>query len=361
MASELSVLFDLTHTGTQNAGTQWKPAAKDGKGELDAGEVAEIVFIEIFSPLDGSGNPEDLKKVYLVLDGKSYADYVMLSGRYDSLMTPPKNNVWNGRLVAFGRGIRSALQEPVPALANTTPKFRRDVTVVTEAGASAVTADYRIRIWGYRYSKDVLPRILPQPVMPGGISISDRERGRILSLARPTLPIDYDHWTQLPGGLDQAVPKVNPFWRFARNANATTPNTPYIFRFSTGQVAEEFEDLYFPYDQENEALLVHGLGIRAGANLKETWVELTGDPDHKEHPKNRVPTLQFNNPLHFGHGYPLFPQNLPVFFGIPAWQNKPLLIDDDKAYVAIQDNGAAVGADGVVVALNGVLIEKGAR
>lgn len=360
MANELSVLFDWTHTGAQSAGTLARPTPRDGGGELDAGEVAEIVYVEIFPPISATGDPEDLESVYLVLDGKSYEDYVRLSGRADSLMTPPKQYLWQRSLVAFGKPIGEALAGGAPALENTTPKYVRDVTVVTQAGSGGVNADYRIRIWGHRYTRDTLRRVAQRETMPGAFQLVDREAGKTLAVTRPEVRIDYEHWTQLPGGLDQAVPKINPLWTFARNAQATTPNMPYVFRFATGDVATEAEDLYWPFDQELKALILKGVGVRAPANLAQVWVELTGDPDHKEHPKGRLPVSQFNNPLHFGSAYPIFRADLPFYFGIPAWQNKPLVIDRDKAFVACRDNGTSIPANAIVVAVNGVLIEKGA-
>lgn len=360
MASELCVLWDATHTGTQNAGTMWRPSPSDGGGELDADEVAEVVYVEIFSPTDGTGNAEDLRNVWLVLDGRSYRDYVVLNGRYDANMGPSIQHLHGRGFVAFGKGLREALKSGAPLLENTTPKARRSITVYTEAGSSNITGDYRIRVWGYRYKKPVLEMIVGGQQMPGDITIIDVARGRVVQLQRKSLPIDYDHWTQLPGGLDQETPAIHPFFRHARNAQQTTPNTTYDFRFSTGKVATDDEDLFFPYDVERKTLLIRGLGVRAAANLRYAWVEITADPNNKEHPKGKVPVSEYNNVLHFGHGYPLLPANLPLYYPIPAWRNKPLLIHEDKAFVAIQDNGTPVSANAVTVALNGVLIERGA-
>ena len=79
----------------------------------------------------------------------------------------------------------------------------------------------------------------------------------------PVIDVTEDTWAQLPGGLDQKVPKINPLLRYAYNLLATTPNTPYQFRYETGAVVDRDENLYFPYDVEDRYLIVKGIGVRA--------------------------------------------------------------------------------------------------
>jgi hypothetical protein len=112
--------------------------------------------------------------------------------------------------------------------------------------------------------------------------------------------------------------------------------------------------MYFPFDIENKALVVKGLGVRAPANLAETFLNING----KDRPKGRIPTTQFLNPIHFGRAYPLYPADFPAYFTIPKF-DKPYLIWQDKGYVAIQDNGTSISAGEITVYLNGLLIEMG--
>src|SRR3989304_1899787 len=81
-------------------------------------------------------------------------------------------------------------------------------------------------------------------------------------------------------------PRVNIMARelvpYAYNPLATTPNTPYQFRYETGGVTDRDENLYFLYDVEDRHLIVKGIGVRAPANLARTYVDVDGYP----HPKS---------------------------------------------------------------------------
>lgn len=370
MAGELTVLGDFLHTGPQDPGTEWRPSPQEGNAELDTREVAEIVFVEVFPPIAPDGSVEDLHSIRIVLDGKDTRAYVWLSGRHDSLMTPPMQRLFGGGVVAFGKGLRSALNEPVPELANTTLKYAKHVTVVTTAGAAQVTQPYRIRLWGYRYSENDLAVI--NGFMPGNVTINDTLRQRQLVVPRRALPVTPETWTQLPGGMDQAMPKIMPFWRFARNAQVVSIARPYEFRFETGGVSEPEQNLHFPFDTEPHALILRGLGVRRPLGNQTTpwgagriYVRVSGDPRYQNHPKvgkgdgEGLPIAERNNPLHFGAAEPILRADLGFYYPIPKWAlSTELLIWREKAGVELATDGVnQVAANDAVVALNGVLIE----
>ncbi|GAI63904.1 unnamed protein product, partial [marine sediment metagenome] len=149
---ELRVLADYTHTGIQAANTTTKPSPRDVLGELERDERAEVVFAEIFSPVDG-GAEEALKKVIPVIDGEKYGEYVSLSGILSSVMTPPKRSIWGGKLYSFGTPMSNN------PLLSTTLKYSETITFECEAGATQITGDYRVRLWGYVYKVDELSRV----------------------------------------------------------------------------------------------------------------------------------------------------------------------------------------------------------
>jgi hypothetical protein len=349
---ELQLLGDFLHTGAQAAGVAWKPTAQAGDSELDSHEVAEVVFMEIIPPVQADGTVEALEQVKLILDEKDYGQYIHLLGTDTYLVTPPKNNAMNGQILAFGVPMVHAVKSGAPLYEGVCPKYAKSVKVETVAGTGGITADYRIRLWGYRYPVQELGRLIGS--VGGNLEIRDDRTNRSLIVSKPYVAASWETWTQLPGGLDQAMPKINPLVRYARNANATTANTPYQFRYETGDVALREENMYFPFDIENKALVVKGLGVRAPANLAETFLNING----KDRPKGRIPTTQFLNPIHFGRAYPLYPADFPAYFTIPKF-DKPYLIWQDKGYVAVQDNGTSISAGEVTVYLNGLLIEMG--
>ena len=277
---ELQVLGDFLHQGAQAANTWWTPTPQAGLAELEAHEVAEVVFIEVFPPVTGAGVEELLRKIILILDGKSYHAYLSISGIRASVMTPPKVNIMGRELVTFGTPMVNAVRNAAPILVGTCPKYRDTVTIEALAGAGGITQDYRVRLWGYRYEAEDLPRTIGR--VGGPVEVRDPQRNRSILVDFPVIDVNEGTWAQLPGGLDQKVPKINPLVRYAYNLLATTPNTPYQFRYETAAVTDRDENLYFPYDVEDRHLIVKGIGVRAPANLARSYVDIDGYP----HPKS---------------------------------------------------------------------------
>lgn len=363
-AKEITILgewlYDAAANGPLAANTEWRPSASQGKAELDTKEVAEIAYIEIRSPITDTGVAEALDHVYVYLDETSVRQYVNLCGRHTANMGPPRPFIEGLVWVPFGKSIVDAVKDPIPALATTTLKYRQSARIVAVAGSTAITQNFLIRLWGYRYTEDELRRTLvdnygnPVTSINPSVSITDRTTGKTLYVSKPSIPISWDSWNILPGAPKQEKPIIMPYFRWAINKNATTPNTEYQYRFETGQVAQEEMNMYFPFDVNANALFVKGFGVRKADNLKYAWIALTSDTLHKEHPKGKFHDF---DELHFGASQPLRPDGYPTYFAIPRFADDSLLIYNDLAYVAIQDNQNPVAANSVYVALNGVYFE----
>lgn len=350
-------VYDPVSMGNLLANTEWRPTALSGEGELETNEVAEVLATEIRSPRTSTGAVEPLEYVNIVLDDTEIKQYISLCGRHDALTAPPRQHTFAGEWVTFGDGLVDALRSRYPGLAWTTLKYRRSVRIVAKAGAGDITQPFSITLWGYRYKEEELARIVDTTTLDPSIMIRDRTTGRTLSISKSPISINFDSWDRLPGGPKQDKPIIMPFFRWARNSQATTPNTEYQFRFDTGFVAAQEQDLYFPFDRENTALWIKGLGARAATNLKYVWITNTGDVLHKEHPKGKILVSTTNNPIHFGAAQPLWPDNIPLYYAVPRFANDSLLLYKDLGYVAMQDNGTAVAANSVYIALNGVIFE----
>jgi hypothetical protein len=356
--------------GVQAANTWWRPTSATVFGEIGSDERAEIVFAEVFSPVSMTGD-EALKKIVIIVDGTDIHQYVSLCGVRAAVMAPPKDRIWAGRLYSFGTplDITQALQNP---LANTTIKFKQNVTVATLAGPasgippeSPITQNYRIRLWGKVYKADELPRF-GQMEFPA--YLTERTRNRTILLNKAAIPINADKWLTLPGGKDQAIPKLNPFVRYAQNLAATDGmQGDYQFRLETGGVLEEDENLYFDFD-DLDALFVEGLGIKTGAipylatNIARTGLRIDGSY-HPKGPTDRTsmfPTTVGINELNFGHLAPVAPVAHPYYAAIPKLP-QPYLIWNEIGYVVIRDDGVgAVGAaipNNTIVSLTGTRIE----
>lgn len=344
---ELRVLADYLHTGAQAVNTWARPTPRTVGGELQRDERAEVVYAEIWSPVTGAGVEEELRKIIPVLDGEKYGEYISLSGIRSSVMAPPKGRIWGAKLYSFGTPMSNN------PLLSTTLKYSESITVETLVGATtAITQDYRIRLWGYVYKVGELSRVFGTMLFP--TSLVDRARNRALTLNKDAIPVNGDTWRTLPGGKDQGIPKINPLIRFAYNLLATDGKSgDYQFRYHTGNVAETEENLYFDLGSL-DALLVVSLGIRpdSAGNLAKTALKIAGD----YHPKGLIPTTLTNNPLHFGWAYPFFPDTIPLYYAIPKLE-RPYLIWNEIGSLIVQDDGTAVVVNALIVALTGIRIE----
>jgi hypothetical protein len=371
---ELRLLADYVHPAAllpQAVNTWRRPTPLAVGGELENDERGEVVYAEIYSPTAaGWAADEELRKVVVVADGQETGKYVSLSGVRSNNMAPPKNRIWNGRLFSFGTP-RS--NNP---LLSTTIKYKQNVTVACLAGPLLpITIGYRVRLWGYVYKANELPAVFGTMNFPA--YLVDHARGRTLAINKSPIPVNAETWLTLPGGKDQAIPKINPFARYAYNAQVTDGlQGDYQFRFQTGGVIEEQEDMYFEFD-DKDALLIEGLGIAAAndaggalGNLARTGLRISG-AYHPKGPTTQLslyptngdpavnPSLRINQ-LNYGLfllDTAVIPSSPPMYEVIPKLE-RPLLIWNEIGFVVVRDDGAlAIPVDTIVAALTGIRIE----
>lgn len=355
---ERRVLVEARHTGAQAAGETWRSPAVPGNGEVDSNEVWEVLRPVVIPPRSATGTPENLT-ARLVIDDRVYPDLV-IPCTDTLLVNPPAHRIWQTpeepketplrkQPKSFGRPMCRVGTGPMAIFRATCPKVRRRLQVETMAGTGGVTGDYVIRLIGYRYKAAALSRVV-QP-LPAEASFTDPFTGRVFSLTKQ-LQVSPDTWTQLPGGLDQAVPKVLPYQRIATNSQATQVNTPYVFDYP-GNVASADEELVWDFDVQKRVLILQGLGFRYPDTLAWGWVNVGGN----EWPKNRHSLLPRElSDRWFGSTYPRLPEALPFYEPTPALEDQ-VLVWNEKAYVAVQDNGTQVAAGQIYVIVDGVLIE----
>ncbi len=354
--NEMRLLCDYLG-GAQAVNTWARPTPAVVGGELETDERGEVVYAEVWSPVTGAGVEEELRKVIPVLDGEEYGKYISLSGIRATNMAPPKDRTWAGRLYSFGDPHSN---EP---LKSTTLKYKQNVTVNCLAGPTvAITQAFRVRLWGYVYKTGEIPNVFGTMRFPA--YLTDRARNRTIVLNKVlnkdgTNLVTADNWLTLPGGKDQAIPKINPFARYAYNLAATDGQQgDYQFRLTTGGVFEEQENLYWEFD-EKDALLIEGLGIKAAGTLARTGLRIAGDY-HPKGPTTRAslfPTTVGVNQLNYGHLFPFAPADHPYFAAIPK-PDRPYLIWNEIGFVVIRDDGTAVvAANAVQVALTGKRLE----
>ena len=355
--------YDHSTEGDQSAGAKHTFTAV----ELETDEVAEIEYLEIFSP-QIAGVAQDLKQVIPVLDGIAIEDLISLSGRYDTNMAPPRINQMAGptplmstrKVFKFGEsGMDSKDPETgaINPLVNTTLKLKKKINVYTLTGTGAVTQDYRIRAYGYIYKEDAEMReVYGDRVYGAEAPLIDHSRGMRLGITKEAIDVSRANWDSFVGGVKQAKPQIMPMIRYAYNAADTTANTAYDFDYDSSKVADTWENLFFDYNT-SEAVFIKGLGVRCVANLKYLGVKI-GD---REYPRGGGDEDLFrvdynNNPFHFGFGYPIFPDTFPIYLSIPQL---PLgyLVHNEKGRVIVYDDGTKIDAGDVVVAMQGIKVD----
>lgn len=356
---ELRCLCDYVG-GAQLVNTWQRPAPAVVFGELETDERGEIVFAEIWSPVTVPGIEEELRKVIPIVDGIERGEYVSLSGIRATVMAPPRGRIWAGALYTFGKPLDPTKTAQSP-LANTTIKYRRRVSVGTMAGPTvAITQPFRVRLWGYVYKADELPRF-GSMTFPYYLTERARQRTVWLEKVGGSIPINADTWLTLPGGKDQSIPKINPFVRYAYNlAVVPADQSDYQFRLVTGGVTEEEENMYWEYD-DKDALFVEGLGVKGipGTNMARTGLRIDGN----YHPKGQTdrvslfPTSVGINELNYGHLAPFAPVAHPYYAPIPKLISPYLIWNEIGMVVARSDGVGVVAANTLVAAITGIRLE----
>jgi len=166
---------------------------------------------------------------------------------------------------------------------------------------------------------------------------------------KPPIPIDFDRWDELPGGLRQSKPKIDPWVTFALNKVATTPNKEYYFDYPDF-VDETWMDLSWNLINKEEAYLIKAIGVHPHDNLLKTIIYVEGRPTRLEFYTRPLPGYNYFFPaMTFDANV-----NKNLKRGGPRMLDKPYLFHGVKGGIAILDNGTSVPAYGVRVQIYGV-------
>ena len=359
----------------------------------------EITSIEVIPPQVpvGGSNPgayEDLREIWLILDNKSVQHYVNLSGYGETLMTPPKSQIWGGRQfqVTFGmpfhKVVNSGATKNMPIM-NTTFKYSNTLALAVHT-VYGITGNWRIRIKGFKYT----PAELSEYGKHWHNAVDVQDMRRIVT-QKPALsftfplpgPISPDTWTSLPGGVLQGGTKINPYWRFAFNGQPTQPQSPFVFsnfntlNGGTGNVEDPFQDLGLEFSSNLNAFILKGFGVRGvkappgtppssgtefsypsypgtpGQNLARTGWWVNGDLVPEVNGGAGLFLTQNVDDLIFGALRPQIALD-NLFYPIPKYGGS-LLIYKDNAVPFIGANGSPIPAFSVMAAYNGTLVERG--
>jgi len=329
------------HTGTQARDAEWVSPAY----ELPPDEVLEIFRMEIIPPVDAStGTVKKLRYASIMVEGKEYETV-----RVNSVMSPLEHQSNVGVALDFGVPyLHRPITGRVPASHEATcPKAARGQKVAVKTVADEdITQDYAIVLKAARVrGEDRLREVLG---VPGGmVSVSFTLNGDAYS--KPPLAVTLENFDQLPGGLKQSVPQILPWFTYARNLVATTPNTWYDFNYPS-YAAYPWMDLSWNLYSKDEAYLVNAIGVIPHSNSKALRLFIEGRATNPEFTTRPLPEENFFYPPQY---YDVsVNQNLKV--AGPKKLSKPFLFHGVKGGIQIVDNGASIPANGVEVMVWGV-------
>lgn len=367
-----------------SAGTNYMTPNTIGTSATGGKVVREISSIEIYPPQDGNGNYEDLREVWPILDGHSYQHYLNLPGNGNLLMTPPRTLLRGGATLQIKLGIPlwRAVQMRIPnmPLLATCPKYmdRADLAVHSIYGTTGAGSGYRVVMKGYEYTEAALAALMSGWNNSYNLQTLRRQiegQKALTGAFSPKGPLNFATFTSYPGGPRQGGQKINPYWHFAFNNQATPPNRVYVLSNSTtvgggsNQVEDPEQDLAV-LASSGDALWLRGWGVKAvplppgqtgspgvpGENLARAGFVLDGTEVPEESGGSAGVFMTANvNPLTFG----ATPGEANRFDRVPAFNGELLLFGNNFAPF-IGSNGSATPADLVAVGLNGVLVEQAA-
>ncbi len=342
---------------------------------LDNQHVAYVTEIEV--EVVGSG----LHAFWPIADDFEYRRYTYFRVDEDLNALPARYRTRNRMIVPLGKAPHQVNQRIIRGqgvqqalLELTGIPYVNHIRPMLLAGAAGFTGEVRVTFRGFEYHVEDLPRLVDRLAEATEIEYKDLpadRRGEPLRFTLPLpSPINRDNWTALPSGRFQGDIKLWSHWRFSRNAVATQPGTEFALTNddrlggASGNVANTYEDLGYPFDIVNSALIVRGVGTRAGlvdgaaTNARRWWIQV-GD---QIVPPRRHRLSYYRNQFHFGRVAPDLPDSTGLYDPLPAFEGeKPLIYRDQGVFYVVAGGAAGITANDILIHINGVLIELGGR
>jgi hypothetical protein len=233
------------------------------------------------------------------------------------------------------------------------------------AGDTVITPA-RIRVWGERYTKDMLDAL---GSFYNGTFTRQSLRRDIEGL--PAIRgsqggvVTMEGWTGLPGGYAQKRgAEIHRYFNFASNLRETGAQSPYLLSNLQGVGGadgnvNQMQDLGFPFapvqgnaDKAKDLLVVQQLGVVAGIeNIAWAGFQVGGSavPD-----ANGFAVGKAANRMAYGQVGPIR-QGSGLFYALPDYEGE-LEIYGENAAVNVTANGTPIAAGAARVAVGGVRV-----
>lgn len=380
------LLYDVTLSGAQAAGATNIQIGNETNNDrvINRGEWAEIKWLEVISPIvAGTGAGDHIAAIRPYIDGAQLRgnDKVIIRCDLDNnqafaptqldreIKTGGVNYIrsFHGLGLCLPELLQLGVQnDPSLLLKNFTLKTKENgkINFAVDIDTGGTSANIEVRAWGYRYKgKDLLNQLIQSVYGQGEgrrIEMRDPVSNRDFSFNLSPKYLDADHFDYLPGGNNQTLNggvQVDRFWRWARNAVATTPNQEYDMQADNGNVATSDQGLSDPFQYKNgipaDTLIMYDkIGLNPHANHLQLKLQVNQQYVYREwltaginhHSFGRTtgigPTVAFAD--HRYDSVPVLPQ--PVFAS--GEQLKVIVVDNGSAIAA----GTTFGAGDLIVA-----------
>jgi hypothetical protein len=334
---EIELIFK--HTGSQGTGEEWISSVY----ELPPNEVLEVFRLEIIPPVNADTNViRKLRYVTLYIEGREYETL-----RINSVMAPHEHPLNVGVAVNFGvpylhRPITGRIPSPIEGVC---PKVARGQKLAVKTVADeALTESYTVILKAARVrEQSKLVEVVGSPTINVGFMLDTD------AYSKTAIPVTLENWDELPGGLRQSKPQIFPWFTYARNKVATTPNTYYSFEYD-GYAAYPWMDLSWNLVNKEEAYLINSLGVIPHANSKALRLYVEGRITNPEYTIRPLPEENFYPPAMY---YDMTVNNNLQRAG-PRKLPMPFLYHGVKGGIQIVDNGTSIDANGVELHVYGV-------
>jgi hypothetical protein len=358
-----------------------------------SGEYAgEIDSIEVIPAIGTNGQPVfGGTNMWFVIDGENQRHYVDIPVDGAILSWPLHTRVWGGSHLAHLLGVPfwklalrglAGFKLPHMPLDNTTIKYKEKfgISIYSINGWTAASGyGLRIIIKGYIYTSQDLAHLAPgwQTEVSYQTEVRDVQGQPALDTAT-TLAADaisLDTWNQMVGGVQQPLPKVNPYIHYAVTAQATDANTRFALSNDnttyggSNHVQNEYQDLGINAVSAQVALLVKNAGpstITRPSNIGR-WGFIVDGTEIPENPETSTAGLVVSDNVNdyftgdigpyigdmgTGTGY------AQLYRPTPRLDGQPLLIyHKQKMAPFVAANGTPIPAGAIAFFMEGALVE----
>ena len=311
--------------------------------ELPTDEVIEVIRPEIIPPVNASSGLIEEMYVELLVDGNPIE-----SIHITPFMAPAHHPLNPGKAPNFGvpllwRPFLGRLPTPMEAKC---PKLKEgQLLQVRVTAIDKIDTDFSIKIVFARVrGEGDLKRVVGASFYNPSFTLDG------IAYTKDEVPITIGDWTALPGGRDQSVPKIQPWWTFAKNKQATTPNRWYHFTYPT-YVDQKWQELEWNLVKASEAYNVEYLSVHPNANSYKTRIYKEGRTTNPEFLTRPLPELNEFLPGAFEDTS--VNASLKASVEMPTKLDTPVLFHNVKGGIQHVDNGTSIPANGVLIEVIG--------